>query len=135
MVPAAQAQAGEAADNVGDDVVEVKVPAVGQEALQELGPDAEAEGARDEGEVEGAPAVGVDDPVEDDGEEEEGQEVEELVVDVDVDVQGGQAGIACQQEEEEEDSCIGQVLAVAPAVESLLMAWVLGPAQWGSSQA
>lgn len=34
--------------------------------------------------MECAPAVGVEDPVEDDGEEEEGDEVEDFVVDEDV---------------------------------------------------
>lgn len=104
VVPAAQAQGAEGADDVGDDVVEVEDAAVGQEALQELGADAEAEGAHDEGEVQGAAAVGVDDPVEDDGEEEEGEQVQDLVVDVEVDLEGGQAGIACEDEQQEESA-------------------------------
>lgn len=88
MVPRAQADAGERADDVGDDVVEVELAAVGEEALEELGADAEDEGADGEGEVEGAAAVGVEDPVEDDGEEEEGCEVEDFVVYVLAELEG-----------------------------------------------
>lgn len=103
MVEGAEAEGGERADNVGDDVVEVKVAAIGQEALQELGADAEGERADDEGEVQRAPAVGVEDPVEDDGEQEEGQEVQDLVVDVEIEVETCEAGVACEEEEQEED--------------------------------
>lgn len=105
VVPAADAQRGQAADDVGDDVVEVEVAAVGQEALQELRADAKAECAHDEGEVQGAPAVGIGDPVEDDGQDEEGKEVEDFVVDQDVDLEACEAGVACEKEEQEEDSC------------------------------
>lgn len=55
--------------------------------------------------MEGPAAVGVDDPVEDDGEEEEGEGVENLVVDVGSDLEGGEAGVACEEEQQEEDSC------------------------------
>lgn len=55
--------------------------------------------------MEGPAAVGVDDPVEDDGEEEEGDGVEDFVVDVGSDLEGGQAGVACEEEQQEEDSC------------------------------
>lgn len=48
--------------------------------------------------MEGPAAVGVDDPVEDDGEEEEGEGVEDLVVDVGADLEGGEAGVACEEE-------------------------------------
>lgn len=57
--------------------------------------------------MEGPPAVGVDDPVEDDGEEEEGKGVEDFVVDVDPNLEGGQACVACEEEQQEEDSCRG----------------------------
>lgn len=57
--------------------------------------------------MEGPAAVGVDDPVEDDGEEEEGEGVEDLVVDVGADLEGGEAGVACEEEQQEEDSCLG----------------------------
>lgn len=55
--------------------------------------------------MEGPAAVCVDDPVEDDGEEEEGEGVEDLVVDVGADLEGGEAGVACEEEQQEEDSC------------------------------
>lgn len=50
-------------------------------------------------------AVGVDDPVEDNGEEEEGEGVEDLVVDVGPDLKRCEAGVACEEEQQEEDSC------------------------------
>jgi hypothetical protein len=56
--------------------------------------------------VKGSSAVGVDDPVEDDGEEEEGEGVEDLVVNVGPDLEGGEAGVACEEEKQEEDSCL-----------------------------
>lgn len=56
--------------------------------------------------MEGAAAVGVDDPVEDHGEEEEGEGVEDLVVDVGADLERGEAGVACEEEQQEEDSCV-----------------------------
>lgn len=55
--------------------------------------------------MEGPAAVGVDDPVEDDGEEEEREGVEDFVVDVGSDLEGGEAGVACEEEQQEEDSC------------------------------
>lgn len=87
MVPVAEREPREAANDIGDDVVEVEDAAVGQEALEELGADAEESGADDEGQVQGAPAVRVDDPVEDYRQEEEGEEVENLVVDIVVELQ------------------------------------------------
>lgn len=51
MVPAADAQGSQAADDVGDDVIEVELATVREEALQKLGADAQAESADDEGEV------------------------------------------------------------------------------------
>lgn len=54
--------------------------------------------------MEGTAPVGVEDPVEGDGEEEKGQEVEDFVVDVEGEVEAGEAGVACEEEEEEEDS-------------------------------
>lgn len=104
MVERAQAQGAERADEVGDDVVKVKVAAVGQEALQELGADAQAQRADDEREVQRAPAVGVEDPVEGDREQEEGEQVQDLVVDVEGEVERRQASVACEEEEEEEHS-------------------------------
>lgn len=108
MVQRAQAQRGERPREVGDDVEEVEVAAVGQEALQELGADAEGERADDEGEVEGAAAVGVEDPVEGGREEEEGEEVQDFVVDVEGEVEGAEAGVAGDDEEEEEYSWDGR---------------------------
>lgn len=66
MVPAANGQCSQAADNISDDVIKVKVAAVGQETLQEFGADAQAKSADDEGKVKGASAIGVGDPIEDD---------------------------------------------------------------------
>lgn len=80
MVPAAQADGAEAADEVGEDVEGVEGAVVGEDSLDELGADAEAEGADDEGQLQAAPAGGVWDPVEDEGEKEEGDDVEEFVV-------------------------------------------------------
>lgn len=52
-----------------------------------------------------APAVGVDDPVEDEGEEEEGYEVQDFVVDVGAELEAGEAGVRGGEEEAEEDRC------------------------------
>jgi len=103
VVPRAQTLAGLAADDVGDDVVDVEDAAVGQEALQKFGPDAEDARADDEGEVQRAPAVGVEDPVEDERQDEEGEEVQDLVVEVEM--ERAEARIAGEKEEDEEDSC------------------------------
>lgn len=73
--------------------------------MQNFGTDAEAEGADYEGEVEGAPTVGVDYPVEDEGQEEEGEEVQEFVVYEGVELDGGQAGVTCYEEEQGEEAC------------------------------
>lgn len=80
MVPAAQADGAEAADEVGEDVEGVEWAVVGEDGLDELGADAEAEGADEEGQLQAAASGGVWDPVEDEGEEEEGDDVEEFVV-------------------------------------------------------
>lgn len=61
--------------------------------------------------MEGTAPVGVEDPVEGDGEEEKGQEVEDFVVDVEGEVEAGEAGVACEEEEEEEDSWVGRLEA------------------------
>lgn len=81
MVPRAQPQPQQAADDVGDNVVEVKVAVVEQEALQKPGAPAQDQRAYHKRHVDRPAAVRVDDPVEDDGEEEEGEEVQQLVVD------------------------------------------------------
>lgn len=82
--------------------------------------------------MEGPAAVGVDDPVEDDGEEEEGEGVEDFVVDVGSDLEGSEAGVACEEEQQEEDSCravsvclkvAGQMLACWRALESAGWRW------------
>lgn len=96
MVPRADRQTKERADHVGDHVEEVELAAVRQEGLKDLGADAEGCRADQQGQVEGAPPVGVEDPVEGYSEEEEGDEVEDLVVYEGVaDLEGGEAGVAC----------------------------------------
>lgn len=93
MVPGAEADAGEGADDVGDDVPDVEGAAVGEDGLEDFGADAEAGGADEKGEVEGAAAGGVDDPVKYQGEEEEGQEVEDFVVDEGVPLERAEAEV------------------------------------------
>lgn len=95
VVPRAQTQPEQAAHDVRDDVVEVKVPVVGQDALQKLGADAEDQRAYHERHVNCSPAIRVDDPVEDDGEEEKSEQVQHLVVDQVADLEFGQTGIRC----------------------------------------
>lgn len=81
--------------------------------------------------MEGPAAVGVDDPVEDDGEEEEGDGVEDFVVDVGSDLEGGQAGVACEEEQQEEDSC--RVVSVCLKVAGPELAWeaLKRQVEWG----
>lgn len=100
VVPGAEGDSHTAADHVGGDVVKVELAVVGEDALDELGADAEDEGADDEGQVEGSAAIGVDDPVEDGGEEEEGDKVEDLVVDVLAELDRCQAGVGGDEEQQ-----------------------------------
>lgn len=67
MVPCAQPHCGEGTQDIGEDVVGVEVAAVREEGLEEFGPYAEETGADGEGEVDGAAAGGVEDPVEAEG--------------------------------------------------------------------
>lgn len=71
--------------------------------------------------MEGPAAVGVDDPVEDYGEEEEGEGVEDFVVDVGSDLEGGEAGVACEEQQQEEDSC--EVVSVCFRLAGRVFAW------------
>lgn len=71
--------------------------------------------------MEGSAAVGVDDPVEDDGEEEECEGVEDFVVDVGADLEGGEASVACEEEQQEEDSCLAISVCLNAACQEL--AW------------
>lgn len=80
MVPAAQADCAEAADEVGEDVEGVEWAVVGENGLDDLGADAEGEGADEQGQLQRTAAGGIRDPVEDEGEEEECDDVEEFVV-------------------------------------------------------
>lgn len=105
VVPVAEGEPGKTAHDVGDDVVEVEDAAVGQEALEELGANAEDGGADDQGKVRGAPAIRVDDPVEDHGQQEKGEEVQDLVVNVGVELQRREADVAGEEAEQEEDTC------------------------------
>lgn len=104
MIPRADPHGDQAPEDIGEDVVRVEVAAVREEGLQEFAADAEEGGADGEGEVEGAAARGVEDPVEAEGQEEEGQEVEGFVVDVQRDLEGGEAEVGGCEEEEEEGS-------------------------------
>jgi hypothetical protein len=102
MVPAAETQATQTADNIGDDVVRVELAAVGKEALEEFGADAEEEGTHYESEVEGAPPVRIDNPVEYNGEDEKRQDMKGLVVYVETKLEGREASVTCQQAEDKE---------------------------------
>ncbi len=64
MIPAADCEGGEGADDVGEDVEGVEGALVGEEALDHFGADTERERYGDEGEVEGAAARAVNYPVE-----------------------------------------------------------------------
>ncbi|KAK0721478.1 hypothetical protein B0T21DRAFT_351428 [Apiosordaria backusii] len=99
MIPRTNSYRSERADKVGDDIVDIKLPTVGEETLEDLGADAEADGADAEGEVEGASAGGVDYPVEGEGEEEEGEEVEGFVVEGEGggELEGGEAGVGGEE--------------------------------------
>lgn len=81
MIHATQSQPPKRAHDIGDNVVKVKVATIRQEPLEELGADPQTDCADDQCKVECAPAVGVEDPIEDDGKEEEGYEVEDFVID------------------------------------------------------
>ena len=89
MVPAAEADSAETANDVGEEVERVEVAAVGENALDDFGADAEDQGADKKGQVEVAAAGGVEDPVEDEGEEEEGDDMEEFVVGLELGRDGG----------------------------------------------
>jgi hypothetical protein len=65
MVPTAEAYPSEAADNVGDNIVEVELATIGKEALQKLGADTKDHGADNDSQMERTAAVRVDYPVED----------------------------------------------------------------------
>lgn len=67
VVPAAQANGTEAADNIGHDIERVERTLVGQEALYYFRADAEAKCAYKQGQVKSAPSRGVQNPVECDG--------------------------------------------------------------------
>lgn len=104
MVPAAQANGRQRADDIRYDIVEIECAAIRQEALEEFRSDAQDAGAGDEREVERASPGGVEDPVEAGGEDEEGEGVDDFVVDVGVDLDGGEPGVCCCCDEEEEGS-------------------------------
>lgn len=115
MVPSAQADGAEAADDIGEEVEEVEGAAVREEALDDLGADAEDEGADDEAQVQRTPARGVGDPVEGEREEEEGDEVEEFVVGLELSWDRGrgamreEADVAGEEEDEGECAWDGQL--------------------------
>jgi hypothetical protein len=109
MVPSAQADGAEAADDIGEEVEEVEGAVVREEALDDLGADAEDEGADDEAQVQRAPARGIGDPVKCEREEEEGDEVQEFVVRLELSWDRGR-GVVREEadvagEEEDEGEC------------------------------
>lgn len=69
--------------------------------MEKLGADAEKEGTDKESHVKKAATIGVEDPVEDYGEEEEGDEVESLVVGIMAKLKGGEASIGGYEKQEE----------------------------------
>ena len=72
--------------------------------LKNLGADTKDAGANEERDVEVSSAGCIEDPVEAGGEDEKGQTMEDFVVDIGVELQGGQTRVACCGEEEEECS-------------------------------
>lgn len=80
--------------------------------------------------MEGPAAVGVDDPVEDYGEEKEGEGVEDFVVDVGSDLEGGEAGVACEEEQQEEDSCRAVSVCLRLAGRAFCLGSVEAPGWW-----
>lgn len=111
VVPAAEADGADAADDVGQEVEGIEGAAIGQQTLDDLGTNAQDERADDEGQVQGATAGGVGDPVEDQREQEEGDDVQELVIGLQL---GGHAGVGAvrqetdvggEDDEEDEGAC------------------------------
>lgn len=98
VVPRAETQPGQTAHNVGHDVVHVEIAVVGKETLNEFGAHAQRKGADDKRHVEGSPAIGIDDPVEDDGEEEECDRMQDFIVDIVAELERRETGIASEQE-------------------------------------
>lgn len=111
MVPAAQADGAQAADEVGDEVEGVEGAVVGKEALNDLGADAEDESTDDQRELETAAAGCIRGPVEYKREEEEGHDMEEFVVGLKSgwDRGGGamreEANVGCKDQDEDEGTC------------------------------
>ena len=64
MIPSAQTNCTKTTHKIRKEVKGVEGPVVGEEALQDLGADAESQCADEEGQVQGAAARGVEDPVE-----------------------------------------------------------------------
>lgn len=80
MVPPAQSDGTQAADDVGNEVEQVKLPVIGKDTLDELGTNAESECADPNGEVYCTASRGLEHPVEDQRDNEEGDQVEEFIV-------------------------------------------------------
>lgn len=97
MVPRTYANAKQTAHDVCHYIIEIEVPIVGEEALHEFGSDAQDESANHEGHVQGSAAIGINNPVEDDGKQEKRYEMEDFVVDISAELYTRETGVACQQ--------------------------------------
>ncbi len=72
---------------------------VGQEALDELGSDTKNKGADHQSHIQGPSSVGINDPVEDDGENKEGDKVQHLIVDILTELERRETGVGGEDEE------------------------------------
>lgn len=80
MIPAGQASCSETTNDVRYYIVDIKVPAIGQEPLYEFRTNTKCKGTDQESEIKGPSARSVEYEVEAERKEEKGAEVEELVV-------------------------------------------------------
>lgn len=104
MIPTVQRQRKSTTQNIRHNVIKIKLSAIiRNQALYELAPDTEYSGADNECEFQVAVPRGVEHPVEADCEEEEGEEVKSFIVYDTVELKGGKAGVA--SEDEEADEC------------------------------
>lgn len=121
VIPRAHTQAKQTADNIGDNVVHVKIAVIGQEALQEFGPYAQDQCAHNQCHVYRSPAIRVDNPVENDSKDEECDEVQQLVVDEVPELQFRKAGVCCQEQQEQEYTLI--ILSAGCVLPDQLPTW------------
>lgn len=102
MIPTAQCHSYQRPNDIRYNVIKVKDPAIGYDALQELRTDPEDGCADEEGEVEGSSAGGVKDPVEAGREDEEGYAVQDFVVYYWVYLEAAEASVARYEEDKYE---------------------------------